>query len=150
MTDSPKARVSLIVRAPPEAIVAAFIEPAQLTRFWLSAASGPLALGVAVRWEFLVPGAVAQTTATRLDPRAIAWTWDDGSTVDISLEPLDGGTAVTVVNSGFSGSGEEIVEAALNATEGFALVLADLKGLLETGASAGIVRDKARLIELRQ
>ena len=30
--------------------------------------------------------------------------------------------------------------------EGFTIVLCDLKALLETGASAGMVRDKARLI----
>lgn len=149
MTNNTTARVSMIVRAPPASIIAAFVEPAQLTRFWLSAASGPLALGVAVRWEFLVPGAVAQTTATRLEPEAIAWTWDDGSTVEITLEPIDGGTAVTLVNAGFQGPADEIVETALGATEGFALVLADLKAMLESGASPGIVRDKARLIELR-
>lgn len=32
------------------------------------------------------------------------------------------------------------------ATEGFSIVLCDLKTLLESGRSAGLVRDKARLI----
>ena len=35
---------------------------------------------------------------------------------------------------------------ALGATEGFAIVLCDLKSLLEQGVSGGMVRDKARLI----
>jgi hypothetical protein len=34
----------------------------------------------------------------------------------------------------------------VNATEGFAIVLCDLKVLLETGHPAGLVKDKAELI----
>lgn len=148
---TPRARVSMIVRAPPAEIISAFVEPDKLTDFWLSSSSAPLAVGATVHWKFMVPGAEVDTTATTLEPeRAIAWSWSDGTTVDVELEEIDGATAVTVVNAGFQGTPEEIVEATLNATEGFALVLADLKTMLESGFSANIVRDKARLIELQQ
>jgi uncharacterized protein YndB with AHSA1/START domain len=140
----------MIIQAPAERIVRAFCDPATLAQFWLASSSGPLAVGTAVRWYFMVPGAQAETIATQIEPRSLSWRWEDGTTVDIEAEEIDGGTAVTLVNAGFQGTPEEIVETALNATEGFALVLADLKTLLETGKSAGIVRDKARLIELRQ
>jgi hypothetical protein len=101
--------------------------------------------------KFLLPGASVETTATRLEPRrGISWSWSDGTTVDIDAEEVDGVTAVTLVNARFRGTSDEIVKAALNATEGFALVLADLKTFLEHGKSAHIVRDKTRLIELRQ
>lgn len=151
MTLSPrKAAVSLIVRAAPDAILSAFIEPEQLTAFWLSSSSAPLSKGVAIHWEFGVPGATVETTLTRLEPgRGMAWDWSDGTTVDIRLEAFADGTAINVDNAGFAGTGDEVVLAALNATEGSALVLADLKTFLETGTSAGIVRDKARLIQLR-
>ena len=146
----PRARATMIIRASAERIYTAFVEPDWLTRYWLSAAAAPLAVGSPVRWAFLVPGAEATTTATRLDPgKAIAWTWDDALTVTIDLEPVEGGTAVAIVVEGFTGSPDEIVSAVADTTEGFALVLADLKTLLETGTSANIVRDKARLIELR-
>lgn len=149
--DVPRARVSMIIRAPAENVVSAFVAPDTLTRFWLSSSSAPLEVGAASHWRFMVPGAEADTTATRLEPgRGVSWHWSDGTTVDVDAEAVDGGTAVTLVNAGFQGSPEEIVEAALNATEGFALVLADLKTLLESGSSAHLVRDKARLIELRQ
>lgn len=44
--------------------------------------------------------------------------------------------------AGFDKDVDEIV----NATEGFSIVLCDLKTLLETGHSANLVRDKAALI----
>lgn len=153
MTDiSPtQARVSMIIRAPAADIISAFVEPRKLMGFWLSWSSGPLAVGTAVRWQFMVPGAEVDTIATTLDSeRKVAWRWSDGTNVDIEAEKIDGATVVTATNAGFQGSPDEIVEAALNATEGFSLVLADLKTMLELGTSAGIVRDKARLIQLRQ
>ena len=56
---------------------------------------------------------------------------------------------MTIVNDGFSGVAHDQVEAALNSTEGFAIVLSDLKTLLEQGKSAGLTKAKARLIEAR-
>lgn len=147
---SPRAHVSTIIDAPPGDIYRAFVEPDWLTRFWLSSASAPLSEGDAVRWCFMVPGAEIDTTATRLDPgRSVAWIWADGSEVNIDLEPVEGGTAVTIVNDGFSGSPQDQVDAALNSTEGFAILLCDLKTLLEQGKSAGLTKAKARLIEAR-
>jgi hypothetical protein len=53
-------------------------------------------------------------------------------------------TRVEIVVSGFSG--DDRTAQAVAATEGFAIVLCDLKSLLETGKSGGMVRDKALLI----
>ena len=41
---------------------------------------------------------------------------------------------------------ENVVDAIVGATEGFSIVLCDLRTLLETGRSANLVRDKAELI----
>ena len=149
-TDRPRARASIIILVRPEDITTALVEPDRLTQFWLASSSAALAVGVKVHWTFMVPGAEVETIATRLIPgREISWKWSDGITVDVDLEEVDGGTAVTVVASGFEGSESEIVEHALDATEGFAFVLAALKTMLESGKPSTIVRDKARLIELR-
>lgn len=145
-----RARVSLFIQSPPERIFASFVEPDHLTKFWLSKASAPLQIGEAVHWNFLVEGAEDEATATVMDEgKRLAWTWSDGSKVSIDFEALDGGTAVTIVNDGFPQDGIERVDAALNATEGYAIVLADLKTLLESGTSAGITKAKAKLITLR-
>ena len=145
-----RARVSMFIQASPEQVYAAFVEPAQLTKFWLSDAAGPLRIGEAVHWKFLVEGAEVDTTATVMElGNALEWRWSDGTDVAIAFEPLDSGTAVTLVNDGFPQAGAGLVEAALNATEGFTIVLADLKTLLEIGTSAGITKAKAKLIALR-
>lgn len=139
----------MYVEAPPERVYSAFVEPEFLTRFWLSEASGPLRVGQAVDWSFMVAGAQDTVTATRLDPhKQIAWQWSDGA-VQIDLEAFAGGTAITLIQDEFSGGVEEQVEAALNGTEGFSIVLCDLKTLLESGKSAGLTKSKARLIEAR-
>lgn len=146
-----RARVSIIINVPADEVTSAFVEPRKLTQFWLASSSAPLTIGVKAHWIFKVAGAAVDANATRLIPgQAISWNWSDGTTVDVDLEEIDGGTAVTIVNSGFQGSVDEIVKRALDATEGFAFVLADLKTMLESGESAHIVRDKARLIELRK
>ncbi|MDI1274172.1 hypothetical protein [Polaromonas sp.] len=56
-----------------------------------------------------------------------------------------GATVVSVVASGFMEAAE-----AVGATEGFSIVLCDLKTLLESGISANLVRDKAELISQKK
>ncbi|OBV37921.1 hypothetical protein [Janthinobacterium psychrotolerans] len=147
-----QARVSMLMHATPAHIAHAFTDPGQLASFWLASSSGPLTLNSSVHWRFMVAGAEVDTIATRIDADCgLAWDWSDGTHVDISLEKLDGGAvAVTLIHDGFRGSAEDIIAAALDACEGYALVLADLKTLLEQGVSARIVRDKARLIARRK
>lgn len=53
-------------------------------------------------------------------------------------------TVARVEVRGFIGRGA--ASEAVSTTEGFAIVLCDLKSLLETGKSGGMVRDKATLI----
>ena len=53
-------------------------------------------------------------------------------------------TRVAVHVTGFAG--DNAVEQAVGTTDGFTTVLCDLKTLLESGHSAGLVRDKAALI----
>ena len=43
--------------------------------------------------------------------------------------------------------GKDTVKQAINATEGFTIVLCELKVLLESGHTASLVKDKAGLIE---
>ena len=137
---------SMLIRRPPGEVFSAFVNPQILRKFWLSNASGPLAPGARVEWEFMVPGARAQVVVTRFEaPRHLAFDWDDAMHVDMSFEPWgDGGTRVAVSVSGFEGP--DAMAQANGTVEGFAIVLCDLKTLLESGASANLVRDKGELI----
>lgn len=142
----PVARCELLIRASPQDVYRAFVEPAWLRKYWLKKASGPLQVGRPVRWDFLVPGASDEVTATHLAPgERIAFDWSDGMSVDIGLARFGrGATRVAVRVTGFRG--KAATDEAIGTTEGFTLVLCDLKALLETGASSGMVRDKAKLI----
>lgn len=60
-------------------------------------------------------------------------------------EEPDGATVVAVQASGFSA--EDEVDQVVDATEGFSLVLCDLKTLLESGRSANLVKDTSELIQ---
>jgi len=137
---------SMLIRRGPSEIFDAFVNPDTLCRFWLDAASGPLAPDAVVHWRFKVPGAQATVTVTGFDrPRRLNFRFDDNTSVAMSFEFHDGdATRVSVRTGDFSGP--DAVAAATSTVEGFSIVLCDLKILLETGRVANLVRDKAELI----
>ena len=136
----------MLIRRPPGEVFAAFVNPTVLRKFWLSDASGPLAPGARVRWTFMVPGAEADVIVRRFEaPNHLAFDWPEGMHVDMRFGAVDeGATQVTVAVSGFDP--RRLLEQATGTIEGFSIVLCDLKTLLESGSSAGLVRDKAELI----
>jgi uncharacterized protein YndB with AHSA1/START domain len=140
------ARVEMAIRRPPNEVFDAFVQPRTLEKFWLRHASGPLAKDAVVAWEFLVDGARETVTVTEfVEYDVIAFTWSDGIAVTIHFSRHDdSGTTISVSATGFQG--EDAAAHAMNATEGFAIVVCDLKCLLETGRSGNMVRDKAALI----
>lgn len=139
------ARAELLIRKPPSDVFSAFVEPNIIERFWLKSTSGPLVKGASIKWEFMVQGAHETVTVTEISlDQVIAFTWSDGIAVKIQFHPQEDGTKVSVSATGFNGS--DTTAQAVDATEGFAIVLCDLKSLLETGQSGNMVRDKAALI----
>ena len=140
------ARATMLIRVSIAEVFDAFVRPEKLTRFWLEAASGPLAKDARVTWRFMVPGATETVTVTDFAaPGRIAFDWSDGLHVDLGFrEHGPGVTQVTAEVTGFSA--DTGIAEIVDATEGFSIVLCDLKTLLETGHSAHLVRDKAELI----
>ena len=138
-------QAAMLIRRPPGEVFAAFVNPQTLRKFWLANASGPLGPGARVQWDFMVPGASARVVVTRFEaPHFLSFDWP-GMRVEMTFEAFgDDGTRCAVALSGFE-SADAITQAA-GAIEGFAVVLCDLKTLLETGESAHLVRDKAELI----
>jgi uncharacterized protein YndB with AHSA1/START domain len=146
---SPIAKIELLIRRPAAEAYRAFIEPEMLTQFWLAKASQPLAPNARVRWEFLVPGAAATIDVRSMtENQQIVTAWDDDTTIDFTFTAIEPElTSVRVTQMGFSGSPDEVVAKALDATQGFTLVLCELKALLEQKLTLNAVRDKARSIE---
>lgn len=141
----PIARAEMMIRRPAADVFAAFVEPAWLTRFWLSKVSAPLSLGAKVHWEFMVPGVTDEVTVTTFERNSrLAFRFSDLTETEILFEeigPLQ--IRVAVRNWGFR---DEPVESAIEASQGFSIVLCDLKSLLEAGQSGRFVADKAFLI----
>jgi uncharacterized protein YndB with AHSA1/START domain len=140
------ARAEMLIRSPASTVFNAFVQPALLKKFWLTRASAPLGKGAKVTWEFRVPGAVETVEVTRfVEAERISFLWSHGKAVEMRFLPKGrSSTAVEVQVRGFNGrnAGAE----AVSTTEGFAVVLCDLKSLPETGRSGGMVRDTAKLI----
>lgn len=142
---TPTVHASQLIRRPPGEVFAAFVNPQTLRKFWLRDASGPLGPRARVRWDFLVPGATADVVVTHFEaPHRLAFDWPDMH-VDMTFESFE--REATRVEIAVSNLGAiDVLANATSTIEGFAIVLCDLKTLLETGESAGLVRDKAELI----
>ena len=54
----------------------------------------------------------------------------------------DGSTFVSITNAGFGGDGDQATHDAISSTEGFTIVLAGLKALLEHGLQLNLVADR--------
>ena len=143
------ANVSMLVRRPAGEVFEALVDPEKITEFWIGSSSGPLEPDATVHWEFKVPGAAVETTVTRFERnRVLDIAWSDGTTMSWRFtEHGPGATVVEIENAGFPGGPAAVAKAALGATEGFTIVLCDLKTFLESGVSAHLCRDKAALIE---
>ncbi len=139
-------RAEILIRKPPAEVFNAFVDPRIIEKFWLKSASGPLAKGAKVTWEFMVPGARDTITVREFIPdKVISWTWSDGTAVKLEFHPHEKtGTRISVTDSAFDSSNE--LSHSLDSMQGFTIVLCDLKCLLETGKSGNMVRDKAALI----
>jgi uncharacterized protein YndB with AHSA1/START domain len=140
------ARAEMLIRKPVQKVFKALVKPALLKKFWLKRASAPLSVGAKVDWEFRVPGATETVEVTRfVDSEEICFNWSDGKSVTMRFRSEGKSASVVEVKvEGFTGA--KAVTEAISTTEGFAIVLCDLKGFLETGKSNHLVRDKANLI----
>ena len=141
------ARAKMLIRRPAREVFNAFVQPDLITKFWLKGTTGPLGQGAQVEWQFMVPGATERVNVTAFhEPRHVAFGWSNsGLDVDMTFfEERKGITVVSVEVRGFDSDGG--TDQAVNATEGFSIVLCDLKVLLESGQSANLVKDKAELV----
>ena len=91
--------------------------------------------------------ASAQVSVKAIEPnRRILLEWSaygTPTTVEwLFTARADDTTFVSVTNSGFSGDGDTVVQQALSSMEGFTLVLAGLKALLEHDIRLNLVADR--------
>lgn len=147
LTHPPVAEAGMLIRKPVADVFEAFIDPAITSRFWFTKGSGRLGAGARVQWDwemYGVSGNVRVKEIERNERILVDWSNDDvPTTVEWRFDArADGTTFVSIREAGFSGDGDEIVKQAIGSTEGFTLVLAGLKALLEHDIILNLVADR--------
>ena len=143
----PVAKTGMLIRRPVEEVFEAFINPDITTKFWFTKSSGRLEAGKQVQWDGEMYGISVSVTVRSVDPsKRILIEWAGRgrpTTVEwIFTSREDGTTFVGITNAGFTGDGDQLVEQATDSTQGFSLVLAGLKALLEHNVRLNLVADR--------
>ena len=140
-----EAKAEMLIRKPVAEVFEAFVDPRLTTRFWFTRSSGKLRPGERIRWEWEMYGASADVDVKAVEENeriVVEWSAYGAPTVIEWTFTRYGSDAtfVSIVNRGFSG--DDAIGHALSSTEGFTLVLAGLKALLEHGIELNLVRDR--------
>ena len=141
------AKTEMLIRKPVTEVFEAFVDPAITTKFWFTKSSGRLAAGKRIRWEWEMYNASTDVDVKIIEPNKrilVEWmAFEYPTTIEwIFTDRPDNTTFVSITNSGFQGTEEEIGQQAIGSTEGFSFVLAGLKALLEHNIHLNLVADR--------
>lgn len=144
---APYAKAEMLVRRPVAEVFEAFVDPAVTSRFWFTRGSGRLEAGEQVQWDWEMYGVSAQIGAKAIEEnRRILLEWPaEGAPTALEFlftSRADDTTFVSITETGFSGSENEVLEQAVASTEAFTLVLAGAKALLEHDVVLDLVPDR--------
>lgn len=146
-SDSPiVAKAEMLIRKPVEEVFEAFVNPAITTQFWFTKSSGRLDENKQVEWTWEMYNYTAPVKVLSIETnKKIVIEWgsaEDATIVECVFKSLDKGTFVSIVNSGFQGDTDKLIAQVRDSTEGFTLVLAGLKALLEYNIRLNLVGDR--------
>lgn len=141
----PEVKAEMLIRRPAEEVYEAFVDPAVTTKFWFTQSSGRLERGKHIKWEWQMYGAADTILVKELDlHRRILIQSEDGTMTEWIFEQRSPNeTFVSITNSGFTGTADEIVASAIDSMGGYTMVLCALKALLEHNIILNAVFDKA-------
>jgi len=143
----PITKTGMLIRKPVADAFEAFVNPDITTKFWFTRSSGRLEAGKQVQWDWEMYAVSVPVTVKAIEPNkriVIEWPgYKSPTTVDWMFEPQeDGTTFVSITEAGFTGDGDELVKQVTDSTQGFTLVLAGLKALLEHDVRLNLVADR--------
>ncbi|MGH9428691.1 MAG: SRPBCC family protein [Terriglobia bacterium] len=143
----PITKTGMLIRKPVADVFEAFINPDITTKFWFTKSTGRLEVGKPVQWEWEMHSVSAPVTATAIEPnKRIVIEWPGYSNLTAVewtfASQKDGTTFVSITETGFTGDGDELVKQVTDSTQGFTLVLAGLKALLEHNVRLNLVADR--------
>ena len=147
LTEIPVVRTGMLIRKPVAEVFEAFINPETTTKFWFTKSSGKLEEGKQVQWVWEMYEISIPVTVKVVEPNkriVIEWPgYGAPNTVEWTFAAQeDGTTFVRITNSGLTGSGDELVKQATDSMQGFTIVLAGLKTLLEHNVVLNLVADR--------
>jgi len=145
--NTPVAKTAMLIRKPVDEVFEAFIDPDITTKFWFTKSSGRLETGKEIKWDWEMYNFSSTVNVKEIEQNKrilVEWSgYGPPTTIEwVFTSLLDNTTFVSITNSGFQGTGDEIVNQAIGSTEGFALVLSGLKALLEHNIILGLVPDR--------
>jgi uncharacterized protein YndB with AHSA1/START domain len=143
----PVTKTGMLIRRPVADVFEAFVNPDITTKFWFTKGSARLEAGKQIQWDWEMYNISISVTAKTIEPNkriVIEWPGYSGpTTVEWKFAPQrDGTTFVSITESGFTGDGDELVKQVTDSTQGFSLVLAGLKALLEHNVRLNLVADR--------
>jgi uncharacterized protein YndB with AHSA1/START domain len=145
LTQVPITKVGMLIRKPAAAVFQAFVDPAITTRFWFTKSTGKVVTGATLRWDWEMYGVHTEVSVKEVkDNERIVISWgesDKPRTVDLQFTSYGDSTYLQITESGFVGTGDELVSHVTNATGGFTSVLCALKALLEHQIVLTVVAD---------
>ena len=133
------ARARIRIHRSPSEVFSAFADAANMSKFWFTRRDNGLVEGESSTW-FLGSGEDAYSFDVRVkelcDPKNIVIEWEglDGRSTQVTWlfkESDNGDTILTIEESGFEGSSEEIVARVVDSTCGFNQVIVAAKALVE-------------------
>ena len=147
LTQVPVSKTGMLIRRKVADVFEAFISPEITTKFWFTKSSGRLETSRQIQWEWEMYNVSALVTVKAIEQNKrilIEWPGYSGpSTVEWIFAPQkDGTTFVSITETGFTGNGDELVKQLADSTQGFTLVLAGLKALLEHNVQLNLVADR--------
>jgi uncharacterized protein YndB with AHSA1/START domain len=147
LTKPPTTDTGMLIRRPVADVFEAFVDPDVTTKFWFTKSSGRLEEGKQTQWEWEMYGISIPVTTKTLQPNrrlVVEWPgYGHPTNVEWTFQQVDDGkTFVRITETGFAGSGDELVKQVTASTQGFSLVLAGLKAWLEHGIELNLVADR--------
>jgi len=142
------AKAESIVRAAPIEVFNAFVDAEKMSKFWFTRQDDGLQEGETISW-FVGKAKDAYAIEVRVtevkQPELIRIDWGFGEHVTQVLwlikDTNDGHSILTIEESGFKGSEDQIIAKALDSTGGFNQVTIALKAYLEHDAIINVVTD---------
>lgn len=142
-TFTPAAKAEMLVRKPVAEVFEAFVNPEITSKFWFTKGSGRLEAGKQIRWDWEMYNLSTQVSVKEIEQnKRILIQWENTIVEWIFTSRADNTTFVSITNSGFTGTADEVMKQVIDSTEGFTLVLSGLKAFLEHNIKLNLVYDR--------